>query len=110
MAAGVQLGEKAVSMLVRFIIVALLSAPLAGCITATFGEKPHPVAEKKNIFNFKVYVNAYSMLSPETADKRAQKELEAFRVERGYSSFKIVSRRFNGVPLTYYEYEAEFHE
>ena len=54
---------------------------LVGCITATFGEKPNPVAEKKNIFNFKVYVNAYSMLSPETAEKRAQKELEAFRIE-----------------------------
>ena len=58
-----------------------MSVLLVGCITATFGEKPNPVAEKKNIFNFKVYVNAYSMLSPETAEKRAQKELEAFRIE-----------------------------
>lgn len=78
---------------------------IAGCTTANYNLKPGVVENQKDTYKFKVFIGGLS--GPETADKSVKDDLESYKINNGYRSYKILDRQYNFIP-TYYEYTVQF--
>lgn len=92
-----------------FLLALTFLVTLAGCAKVGGGPPPQAMSDNPERYTFKIHVDdASSMLSPESPDQRARKQIEFYRENHGYSSFEIVNKRPMGSPLSYYEYEVQF--
>lgn len=76
--------------------MALAVILMSACTTATYGRKPEAVPGLPDTFSFPIYTGGFS--GGDTADQRAEKELEKFKVANGYKSCETVYREYNLIP------------
>lgn len=69
---------------------------VCGCTTATYGIKPTPVGDQPDTYTFKIFTGGFS--AGATADKRAEKELEKYKVANGYIAYTILDKQWEGFP------------
>lgn len=78
---------------------------LGGCTAATMRMQATAEQVGSDQYVFRIHVGG--LAEPDTADKRARQEIEAFRVQQNYLGYEILDRQFNLVP-PYYEYTVRF--
>lgn len=78
---------------------------LGGCTAAT--TRMHASAEQVGSDQYVFRIHVGGLAEPDTADKRARQEIEAFRAQQNYLGYEILDRQFNLVP-PYYEYTVRF--
>jgi len=87
------------------LLFAVLAASTTACTTTNYGLAPASVQDKQDTFTFKVYVGGFS--GGETSDAAVKPDIEKFQKTQGYSSYKILDKRYNLFP-SYFEYTVQF--
>ena len=74
------------------------------CTTATYGDNFVAAPQTQNEYRFKIYVGGFQFAPPET---QAEKRIKEFMAGKPYTSYKIISKRYNFIP-SYYEFTVVF--
>lgn len=77
-------------------ILFLSTVLLTACTTATYGAKPSVSIPQQDIFTLKVFTGGFA--AGNSADKRAVKEFDKYKEEKGYSSYTILEKEYEVVP------------
>jgi hypothetical protein len=98
------LGAKArLCRTLRLAAVALLLVA-SGCTTAALRPRPTGVPD---VYTFRIAFNL--LATPSAVEEAAQREMEAFRIEKGYAKYAVVSGYCLQYSARYCDYLVRFH-